>query len=110
MNIQPSRLIAACPLCQASYQDGAIRLVGEKGAHRMFHCSCRQCGHAILAVVLETSGWVSSIGVMTDLEAKDALRLQESTPITSDECIKYYHIFEQESAVFCKELLQKPSA
>ena len=110
MSIQPSRLIANCPLCQTSYQDGAIRLVGEKGSHRMFHCSCAFCGHAILAVVLESSGWVSSIGVMTDLLAKDAVRLQESEPITSDECVILYQAFELKSHDFCQELLRQPSA
>ncbi len=76
----------------------------------MFHCSCGHCGHAILAVVLETSGWVSSIGVMTDLDVKDAERLQDRSPLTSDECVKFYHLFEQESAAFCKEVLQDSTA
>ncbi len=102
--------MANCPLCQALYQDGAIRLVWEKGPSQMFHCFCASCGHAILAVVLETSGWVSSVGVMTDMLAKDALRLRESKPISADECVFFYRAFEQESPGFCQELLRTTTA
>ena len=106
MSMQPSRLLAQCPLCQTSYDEKEIRLVGEKGTTRMFHCTCQSCGHAMLAVILEASGFVSSVGVMTDLEANDALRFQQATSISSDECVHLHTVLEQESRKFCQALLK----
>ncbi|MBU1908382.1 hypothetical protein KKF59_04640, partial [Patescibacteria group bacterium] len=60
-----SKLLNHCPLCQTVYKDNEIRLLGQSGARRMFHCKCRSCSHAILAIILETSGSVSSIGLVT---------------------------------------------
>src|SRR5574337_973599 len=105
MNVQPSRLLAQCPLCQATYQDAEIKLVGENGATKLFHCRCQTCGQAMLAVILESSGWVSSVGLVTDLEAKDALQFQAAAPVSSDECVQMHQFLEQNSADFCKRVM-----
>jgi hypothetical protein len=60
----------------------------------------------MLAVVLETGGWVSSIGVMTDLEAKDALRFQTAKAISADECVQIHESLERQSRDFCQLLLK----
>ena len=62
------KLLAHCPLCQAAYPTSEVKLLGEKGTTRLFHCTCSSCGHAVLAVVLESAGSVSSVGLVTDLE------------------------------------------
>jgi len=90
MKTPDQQLLAQCPLCQATYQKDAVRLLGERGATRLFHCSCQQCGHAVMAILLESSGWVSSVGVVTDLTAQDALRFRTSEPISADECIRFH--------------------
>lgn len=105
MSIQPSRILAQCPLCQAAYREDEIRLVGERGASRLFHCNCEECGHSMLAIVLESSGWVSSVGLVTDLEAEEASRVQRSAPISVDECINLHRLLEGESNALCQSLL-----
>lgn len=101
-----SQLLAHCPLCQASYKNEEVRLLGERGPTRLFHCTCRSCGHAMLAIILETQGSISSVGVVTDLEAQDALRFRSAPPISDDDCIKAHRALEQNSAALCKELLK----
>ena len=104
MSSQSSALLTQCPICQSGYQPGEIRLLGERGPTRLFHCSCRQCGNAVMAIVLENSGWVSSVGVVTDLEAQDALRFQGVPVISSDECIHFHRFLEAESRDLCLRL------
>lgn len=104
MSINPSRLLAQCPLCQASYQEERIRFLGERGTTRLFHCTCQICGHAMLAIILENAGWVSSVGMVTDLEAKDAEHFQTTLPITADECIRAHQVLEFESRALCAHL------
>jgi hypothetical protein len=58
----------------------------------------------MLAIILEAQGSVSSLGLMTDLEAKDALRFQESAAVSADECIAAHRILEESSREFCDAL------
>lgn len=99
-----SKLLAHCPLCQAMYEEQEIRLLGERGATRLFHCTCRGCGHAMLALILETQGSVSSVGLVTDLEVSDALRFRDRTPITADECLAARMRMIDQSREFCVAL------
>lgn len=105
MSVQPSKLLAQCPMCQSFYDQNEIRLVGEQTGSRLFHCTCKSCGHAMLAVILESSGMVSSIGVVTDLEAGDVLRFREASPVSVDECIRIHKVLEEESFAFCQQMM-----
>ena len=102
----PSNILAHCPLCQVAYQEKEVRLVGEKGATKLFHCTCRACGHAMLALILESQGSLSTVGVVTDLEVQDALRFRDSQAITDDDCIRAHQIVEQESRELCRLLMK----
>ena len=101
------KLLAHCPLCSSAYQTSAIQLLGERGTTRLFHCTCGRCGHAVLAVVLQNSGSVSSMGLVTDMEVQDAIRFQGRGPVTSDECIQFHQLLETQSQRFVESLLDK---
>lgn len=103
-HVHPSNLLAHCPLCQAAYDEKQVRLVGEKGTTRLFHCTCQSCGHAMLALVLESQGALSSVGLVTDLEIQDAMRFMAEDSITSDDCLKTHRILQDESKDFCRLL------
>ncbi len=60
----------------------------------------------MLAVVLEASGVVSSVGVVTDLEAADAKRFHEAAAISVDECLQFHVQLETQSRELCQALLQ----
>lgn len=59
----------------------------------------------MLALMTDHQGWVSTVGLVTDLEISDAMRLAERKPVGSDECIHLYQIFNQQSQKFCEWLL-----
>jgi len=101
------QLLAHCPVCHAAYPAADVRLLGERGTTRLFHCTCASCGNAVLAVVLENAGSVSSMGLVTDLEIQDALRFQEVLPVSTDECLAVHRILETQSQAFCRQLLDK---
>lgn len=60
----------------------------------------------MMAVILESGGWVSSVGLMTDLEAPDAVRLQSAGLITVDECVRLHKEVEERSRELCQELMR----
>ena len=104
MSPSSSHFIAQCPVCAAAYADQSVRLIREAHCAKLFHCTCASCGHAMLAVILESGGWVSSVGLMTDLEAGDAARFQGTAPINADECVYFHQHLNEQSADLCREL------
>lgn len=106
-NPNPQKILGHCPLCQAAYGVAGIKLVGERGQTRLFHCTCAGCGQAILAVIVESQGGVSSVGLVTDLEMQDALRFATRPPVTSDDCLAVHRILEEDSRGLAACLLDR---
>ena len=106
-NSRPIQVLAHCPLCQAVYADSHVRLLGEKGTSRLFHCSCSKCGHALMAVIVESSGAISSVGLVTDLEIQDAVRFRDAQSITADECVAMHRGLRDGSRALCERLVDK---
>ncbi len=101
----PSRLIVECPLCHAAYPEDAVKPLGETAAGKLFHCSCGACGRSMMALMRENTGYVSTIGLVTDQTVADAVRLTERAPISADECIGAHVLLEEESRDLVKRLL-----
>lgn len=106
-NANPQKILGHCPLCHVAYGSSEVRLVGERGQARLFHCTCLGCGQAVLAVVVEAQGGVSSVGLMTDLEIQDAVRFASLPAVAADECLAAHRILEQDSRDWCARLLDK---
>jgi hypothetical protein len=104
------KIIGHCPLCHSAYGDAGVKLLGENGPMRLFHCTCASCGHAVLAVIVENLGSVSSVGMVTDLEIQDALRFKDAKSVSSEECIQTHRVMEHESRELCTVLLGKSLA
>ena len=104
MSIQPSHFIVECPLCHAMYEQTGVRLLRELSGTKLFHCQCHMCGRSMFALMLESSGWLSTVGLVTDLDVADALRLEQVKSITSDECIRLHQMIDKDSMEFCRYL------
>jgi hypothetical protein len=104
MQVEPSRILTQCPLCHEQYGQDTIRLLGEEGITRLVHCTCSHCGRAMIAVILEASGFVSSVGVVTDLEVEDAVRFRDAEPLQMDECIRFSEQIQRQSRQLCRAL------
>ena len=102
-------VLAHCPVCHAAYPASDVRLLSAKGAIRLFHCTCSSCGNAVMALVLENAGSLSSVGTVTDLEIQDALRFQGAPLISADECVMAHRVVQKESRKLCARLLDKAS-
>jgi hypothetical protein len=105
MNMPYPKLLTHCPLCQTPYEDSSIHLLGEDGAARLFHLTCARCSHSVLAVILENQSGISSVGLVTDLEAQDAVRFRDAEPITADDMLFAHKSIESGSREVCKCLL-----
>ena len=110
MKINPLRLHGFCPLCAFAYDDQAVEFLSERGNVRIFHCGCKNCGHAILAFMMLEADWVRSVGFSTDLQKMDAKKFKGSSAITSEECIHFSEQLSRESHKLCDFLAAKKKA
>ena len=94
-----------CPICHAIYAKEDVRLVEEKSQARLYHSACAACGHGLLAYVLEISGGVSSLGLVTDASGMDCVRMAGQLPIGSEECMAFHRVIADQSRDLCRRLL-----
>jgi hypothetical protein len=59
----------------------------------------------MIAVVLETTGWSSSVGMITDLQFADVQRLEALPGLAADECVRFHEVLAHDSAKLCQRLL-----
>ena len=102
---QVTKMLSECPVCKKTYPEDAVRHLGQQIGADLYHCTCKACGHAMLAIVHEQAGLASSIGMLTDLELNDALLFYKASPIAKDECVKMHRTLEKESQNMCQALL-----
>jgi hypothetical protein len=66
----------------------------------------------MLAVLFESTGWLSSIGILTELTAEETRLCPDMAPVDADICVKAHRTFEEQSRDFCNFLqkqAKKPS-
>ena len=107
MSLRQSRLIVECPHCHTTYTDETVTLVRDEGERRLFHCACPSCKRSMIALIRDHEGWISTMGLVTDLDARDALRLAGLNPVSADECIRAYQYISQQSQNLCQKLLKQ---
>lgn len=105
MSLNQYPLLTHCPICHTSYPKESVQLVEERDQARQYHSMCQSCGHALLAYVLEISGGISSLGLVTDASCVDLVRLAGEHPIGSDECMEAHRLLAENSQGVCRRLL-----
>ncbi|MFZ6015809.1 MAG: hypothetical protein ACOYUZ_05675 [Patescibacteria group bacterium] len=98
-------LMTHCPICHALFAAADVKLISETKCIRLYHSTCHSCGHGLFAYVMETNGGMSSIGLVTDAAGEDALRLADSEPVSSKECINAHRQINEQSRELCRRFL-----
>lgn len=104
--MQAKDVLQRCPLCQAMYQANAVSPLEGADSRQLYHCYCQNCHRAMLAVIFEATGWLSSVGILTELTAEESRQNPALAPIDADACVKAHGVFEENSQEFCA-FLQK---
>lgn len=65
------RLISYCPLCEMRLKTVNAELIGERAQKRLLHVSCKKCSVSVLFLVFPSAVGQSSIGIITELNAKE---------------------------------------
>ncbi len=89
------KFMARCQLCNGNYSANSARRLNGTGAANLVHLTCETCDSAFIAMVMVSPAGLSSVGMVTDLNYNDALRLYKQEEITLDEIIEGYENLKQ---------------
>jgi len=98
------KLIAYCPLCDASITPQKAKIVESRDDLHLVHIQCQKCQGYILALMLKTAGGLSSIGLITDLNFNDVFKFKDGQKIEADEVLKIYQALNKKDIV--KQILE----
>lgn len=85
------RLISYCPLCEVSYNPLRARVLEERDDAHLVHIQCANCGSSIVALILNSTLGITSVGLVTDLTGDDVLRFKDEGHVTTNEVISFHN-------------------
>ena len=86
------KLMRECPLCSHAYDASYVDVLDEYNGTHYIHITCAQCHHALLALVAVSSHGMSSVGMLTDLTAADAVRFAAQDALLSDDVLEFHSL------------------
>ena len=89
-----------CPLCQRAYSANDISVLFTQEPVHLIHMTCGTCANAILSIVTMSDIGISSIGMMTDLTARDVVRVHSKPSFTSDDVLAWHEFLAHEPQPF----------
>ncbi len=88
------KVISYCPLCNTHYNPNEAKILEEKEGAHLIHIACGKCKSSIVAVIITGGIGVSSVGLITDLTARDVQRFKQSNPISEDDVLTAYELIQ----------------
>ncbi len=89
------RLMQECPLCGHGYEEDKVNLLEERADSHLVHITCGRCQNAILAMIVLSPIGISSVGMVTDLTARDVVRLRSKLPISEDDLLGFHELLHR---------------
>lgn len=103
------KVIAVCPLCEAPAQSMKAAVLEEGRESHLVHMTCGKCSHALLAVVVSVHGGISSLGVLTDLQADEVVKYRRASPLCFDDVLAIHQWLQANPAALARENTPIPS-
>lgn len=98
MELETTRFLSVCPLCEATFNPMEARVLGEENESHLLHIQCRKCLNALLALVFISPMGMSSVGLVTDLSFDDALKFKEDAGVTADDVLDTHTLLQDDEA------------
>lgn len=88
------KIMKECPVCQGKYSAKQAKIVEERGEANLVHITCPHCSNSVLAVIVVSNLGMSSVGMLTDLDEKDAKRLRNKQSVSEDELLGFHTLLK----------------
>ena len=78
-----------CPVCSTSYHLSAIFLIENRKESRLFHATCSECAHAMMALVVDSQVGTSSVGMITELSATELVNVRSKEALSDNDLLSF---------------------
>ena len=109
-NMTPRDVLQRCPLCHVEYGQDAVTCIDAgpvTGKPRLYHCACGSCKRSMVALLVESTGWLSSVGMLTELTADEARTIPVLSPVSGDHCVAIHEMLLGDGMAFFEKLTKK---
>ena len=88
INILKKEIIIYCPLCNGSYSPRDIATIEQTGNVALIHSKCPKCAGSVLSLLYKDLLGITLLGMATDMDFNDALRLKDADYINEDDVLE----------------------
>lgn len=92
-------IVGICPSCQASHLRTADEVIRKTDEGTLAHGPCPSCKAGMLILELGRDSFVTSIGVLTELQREEVERMLAEPSINSDDVIAIHEALTTRSVV-----------
>lgn len=100
------RLLKKCPFCDFDYQMDLVVVIEEYDESSLVHVTCSKCKSMILHLVLATQAGVNTVGIITDLDAKEAVAVKNNPSISEDTVLDFHRYIWQKDGKFEENIIE----
>lgn len=84
-----------CPVCNKKYEPARALVLEEQENHTALHMTCAACRVSSVVFVSASQWGVVSMGVLTDLETREARSLFRKEAISVDQVIEVHNFLKE---------------
>lgn len=88
--IEGAAIVQDCPMCSKKYHDDNIAILEENDGSHLVHVTCGHCAHAIMAIITVSQMGMSSVGIITDLDAETMERVRQIGAIGEEQVLSLH--------------------
>ena len=90
LNKLKKEAIIFCPLCDKEYRPVNMKIVEQAGDTVLAHSHCPSCEGAILSLLYKDFMGITLVGLVTDLNYEDAVKIKNESCIDEDSVLEIY--------------------
>ena len=90
LNKLKKEALVFCPLCSSDYKPDSLKVVAEAGETILAHSNCPACRGSVLSLLYKDVLGITLLGLATDLDYEDAIRLKDEEEIDEDGVLLLY--------------------
>ena len=94
------KVMKQCPSCAKEYVHAGIVVLEDGPDTQLLHLTCDACMNSVLVIIVTSQLGISSVGMLTDLNAEDVTRLRYRQPISQDDVLHFHDVIQNKQKDF----------
>ena len=93
------KMMGKCPVCHNKFNPISAQILEEKNDNYLVYVRCQHCQSSVIAVITAGMFGVTSIGLITDLNAEEVLKFKNNKSINIDDVINTHQLLQHKQII-----------